>query len=111
MEENKETKQDPDQIQTNIKRMLTVEKKTSEEVVVVLMKDGMDKESAIKLVNYAIGANTDAGEEADDSSSGVKDMIVGGLFCAGGVIGTVADTGYIFWGAIVFGGIQFMKGS
>ncbi len=39
-----------------------------------------------------------------------KDMLFGGLWCVGGIVATVADIGYIFWGAIVFGGIQFFRG-
>jgi hypothetical protein len=39
-----------------------------------------------------------------------KDMLVGGLWLVGGTIATVADIGYVFWGAILFGGIQFFKG-
>jgi|OM-RGC.v1.036971132 hypothetical protein len=38
-------------------------------------------------------------------------MIIGALFCVGGILGTLSDSGYIFWGAIVFGGFQFLKGS
>jgi hypothetical protein len=39
-----------------------------------------------------------------------RDVIIGGLFLFGGLIGTFSDTGYIFIGAIVFGGIQFVRG-
>ena len=39
-----------------------------------------------------------------------RDMVYGALWCVGGVIATIADFGYIFIGAIVFGGIQFLKG-
>jgi hypothetical protein len=39
-----------------------------------------------------------------------KDMLYGGLWCVGGTIATLADIGFIFWGAIVFGGIQFFRG-
>lgn len=39
-----------------------------------------------------------------------KDMLYGALWCVGGIAATVADFGYVFWGAIVFGGIQFFKG-
>ncbi|GAB3936659.1 hypothetical protein [Mucilaginibacter myungsuensis] len=39
-----------------------------------------------------------------------KDMIYGALWCVGGTVLTIADVGFIFWGAIVFGGIQFFKG-
>jgi hypothetical protein len=37
-------------------------------------------------------------------------MIFGALWCIGGTVLTISNTGYIFWGAIVFGGIQFFKG-
>ena len=39
-----------------------------------------------------------------------KDMIFGALWVIGGIIATTADFGYIFWGAIVFGGFQFIRG-
>lgn len=39
-----------------------------------------------------------------------KDMLYGALWCVGGIIGTAANIGFIFWGAIVFGGIQFFMG-
>ncbi len=45
-----------------------------------------------------------------DRSGANKDMIWGAIWCVGGIIGTVANTGYIFWGAIVFGAIQFFRG-
>jgi hypothetical protein len=40
-----------------------------------------------------------------------KDMLYGALWCIGGIVATVADFGYIFWGAIIFGAIQFLKGA
>lgn len=39
-----------------------------------------------------------------------KDILVGSLWFFGGLIATVANFGYIFWGAILFGGIQMLKG-
>lgn len=39
-----------------------------------------------------------------------KDILYGGLWCVGGTVATLADVGFIFWGAIVFGGIQLIKG-
>ncbi len=39
-----------------------------------------------------------------------KDMMWGAVWCVGGLIGTFSNTGFIFWGAIVFGGIQFFRG-
>ncbi|MES2288077.1 MAG: hypothetical protein V4547_20490 [Bacteroidota bacterium] len=39
-----------------------------------------------------------------------RDMLFGALWCIGGIIATSAHIGFIFWGAIVFGGIQFFRG-
>lgn len=39
-----------------------------------------------------------------------KDMLYGALWCIGGTVATLAEIGFIFWGAIVFGGIQFFRG-
>jgi hypothetical protein len=39
-----------------------------------------------------------------------NDMIYGAIWCIGGTVLTLADIGYIFWGAILFGGIQFFRG-
>lgn len=39
-----------------------------------------------------------------------KDIIYGSLWCVGGLVLTIANIGFIFWGAIVFGGIQLIKG-
>jgi hypothetical protein len=47
-------------------------------------------------------------------NSAKRDMLVGGLWCAGGTLVTVlsygSKGGIIAWGAIVFGGIQFFRG-
>ncbi|UII25690.1 hypothetical protein LVD15_20640 [Fulvivirga maritima] len=40
-----------------------------------------------------------------------KDMLYGALWCVGGIALTVANIGFIFWGAIIFGGVQFIKGA
>lgn len=39
-----------------------------------------------------------------------KDMIFGFLWFTGGSYLTAQDTGFIFWGAIVYGALQFLKG-
>jgi len=38
-----------------------------------------------------------------------KGMLYGALWCIGGTVLTMAHIGFIFWGAIVFGAIQFFK--
>ncbi len=47
-------------------------------------------------------------EEENDTDQ--KDMLFGALWCIGGLAATMADIGYIFWGAIIFGAGQFIKG-
>lgn len=37
-------------------------------------------------------------------------MLYGGLWFTCGTILTIADTGFLFWDEIVFGGYQFLKG-
>jgi hypothetical protein len=61
-------------------------------------------------------------EEARTSDgSGMRNMVVGGLWCVGGIVVTAvtysaaasSPTGgryFVAWGAIVFGAIQFFKG-
>ena len=39
-----------------------------------------------------------------------KDIMYGAMWCIGGIIGKAADFGFIFWGAIIFGGVQFFRG-
>lgn len=78
------------------------------------MIEDLNQDKATKMVGYAsgVGAN-DQGDgvgAVEDKSSGINDMVIGGLFCIGGTIATIADIGYIFWGAIVFGRIQFIRG-
>jgi hypothetical protein len=39
-----------------------------------------------------------------------KDMLYGLLWFLGGLVLTIAEIGYLFWGAMLFGAIQFFKG-
>jgi hypothetical protein len=49
-------------------------------------------------------------EQLNRNRKAEKDMIHGAIWCIGGIAGTMADFGFIFWGAIVFGGVQFFNG-
>ena len=70
------------------------------------MEEGIDEESASIIVDsLETQINKIRKEQAN------KDMLYGALWCVGGIVMTVADVGYIFWGAIVFGGYQFLKGA
>jgi hypothetical protein len=66
----------------------------------------------------AVSAN--GGENCEVSRAAAKrDMMVGGLWCGGGILVTAltykAASGggsyVVAWGAIIFGGIQFLRGA
>ncbi len=71
-----------------------------------LMSKGMDEKGAdlmIETLQQQIRAAQNEGAK--------KDMLYGALWCVGGTVLTIADVGFIFWGAIVFGAIQFIRGA
>ena len=41
---------------------------------------------------------------------GLNDIIFGALWCGGGIALTMAEIGYIFYGAIIVGAIQLIRG-
>lgn len=85
--------------------LLVKEKKSATETQNALIEKGLDEESASIVVKNLQQQILDA------TISGAKsDMLWGAIWCIGGIVATVADFGYIFWGAILFGGIQFFKG-
>ncbi len=86
-------------------KLLKEHGKTNDEVKLMLTTKGLTYDEACKIVNSFNVNNKPAGQR-----SGSKDMIFGALWCIGGTVLTISNTGYIFWGAIVFGGIQFFKG-
>ena len=86
--------------------MLVNEKKTTKDVQLALVEKGLSDSAAFTIVNNLEVEIKNARKEA-----GKKDMLYGALWCIGGTVATVANIGFIFWGAIVFGGIQFVKGA
>lgn len=78
-----------------------------------LMQQGLDAETAGIVVNNLSSARSSAVRGA-----GMKNMLFGALWCVGGTIVTVATysaasdggTYVVFWGAIIFGAIQFLRG-
>ncbi len=106
--ENKEleNQQADDQIYDYAANLLVKENKSPSEVKKALIEEGIDEESASMIVDsLETQINKIRKEQAN------KDMLFGALWCVGGIVMTVADVGYIFWGAIVFGGYQFLKGA
>lgn len=47
----------------------------------------------------------------NNKEQGKKDMLYGAIWCMGGILATAADIGYIFYGAIIYGAIQFVRGA
>jgi len=85
--------------------LMVNEKKSADETKNLLVSEGLDAESASIVVNNLQEQIREAKRERAN-----KDMLYGALWCIGGTIATIANLGFIFWGAIVFGGIQFFKG-
>jgi alcohol dehydrogenase class IV len=85
--------------------MLVHENKSPLEVQNALIAQGLPEETAATVVENLENQIHDAHKEAAR-----KDMLYGALWCVGGTVLTLANVGFIFWGAILFGGIQFLKG-
>jgi len=67
---------------------------------------GVDSASATTVVDEMI-----AHIQAQRKEKAQKDMLYGGLWAVGGTVATLSNIGYIFWGAILFGAIQFIRGA
>lgn len=80
--------------------------RTKTEVKLLLTQQGLDESSAAIVVN-----NLAVQISSAEKKRAQKDMLYGALWCVGGIIATMANIGFIFWGAIVFGAIQFIKGA
>lgn len=94
-----------DQIYEYAGTLLVKEKKSRSEVIDALIGQGIDEETSTIIVENIEDEINRLKKEAAK-----KDMLYGTLWCVGGIILTVSDIGFIFWGAIVFGAIQFFKG-
>jgi hypothetical protein len=106
MENIKHSEQDIiDQIYEYVATLIVKEHKKESEIFHLLVEQGLDAETAQTVIcNVKVQLKKITNERAH------KNMIFGALWCVGGIIATVADFGYIFWGAILFGLIQFFKG-
>ncbi|MFL5730731.1 MAG: hypothetical protein ACJ75J_14685 [Cytophagaceae bacterium] len=104
---NKDTQQQAaaDQIYDYAAHQLIHENKSPDQVKATLIEKGMDVKTASAMVDNISAQIKDAKNEGAN-----KDMLYGALWCVGGIVLTLADIGFIFWGAIIFGGYQFIKG-
>lgn len=85
--------------------LLVNQNKSSDEVKNALIEKGLSQDAA-----YTIVSNLEDEIRKAKKERASKDILFGALWCIGGIIATVANIGFIFWGAILFGGIQLVKG-
>lgn len=85
--------------------LIVNQNKNSFEVTAALVEKGLDNQTAITIVDGIEEEIRTARKKAAQ-----KDILYGALWCGGGTIATLANVGFIFWGAILFGGIQLVKG-
>jgi hypothetical protein len=93
------------QLYNHAANLLVNQNKTADEVKAALVEKGLSEDAA-----YTIVSNLEDEIYKAKKDRATKDMIYGALWCVGGTIATIANVGFIFWGAILFGGIQFIKG-
>ena len=86
-------------------RLLFEENLTAEETIPRLVALGAEPEFATHVTGELIRQF-----RVQRKAQGQKDVLYGLLWVLGGAVLTAADIGYIFWGAIVFGGFQFFMG-
>lgn len=90
--------------------LLLNQRKSGYETKNALIEQGLTSEQAASVVEKIEMQIQDAEYEAVQAKA-KKDMLYGALWCIGGTVLTLSNIGFIFWGAILFGGIQFGKGA
>ncbi len=85
--------------------LLVKDEQTPSQVKKMLVAQGIDEHTAGVIVT-----NVENQISKAKKARANKDMLFGGLWMVGGTVLTIADIGAIFWGAIVFGLIQFIRG-
>jgi len=111
--ENNQEKDVVQQVYNYAINLIVNEKKTYNETIAILMSTGLDGETANFVVSNIQNRIKEEREEIAN-----KNMLYGALWCIGGLLVTgvsyaVAIEGgsyFITWGAVVFGGWQFLKG-
>ena len=85
--------------------LLYRDKRSYPDTMDLLKSEGLDEESASTVID-----NLETQMKSVKNARAKKDMLYGALWCIGGTVLTLAHIGFIFWGAIIFGAIQFFKG-
>lgn len=86
-------------------KLLVVEKQTPKQAVRQLCKEGLDEESAKLLV-----AQVQRESSKTEARGGARDIVVGAMWCLGGTIATIYNDYFIFYGAVLFGAFQLIRG-
>lgn len=95
-----------DELYGEVFRLVSSGEYTDYQVILELERRfGLDETSARYLVEQTQGFLS-----RENRKKAGKSMLFGALWLTGGLIATSADFGLIFWGAILFGGIQFLTG-
>lgn len=81
---------------------------TVEETIQSFVKRGYSEADATMIVAYASQVKQTV--QKKNSGSGVTHIVIGSIALLVGIGLTVADIGYIFYGAIVFGIIKIVQG-
>ena len=88
---------------------IAIEAATDEAIKRKIIENKTDLETKYPI--NSIQSNFDESSGYDIKKEKAKnDMLYGALWCIGGIVLTLAHIGFIFWGAILFGGIQFFRG-
>ena len=111
----------PERLQGYVNELLSAHK-SKPEIEDVLMQYGIDRETASSMVNAALDDqwHQEGGGGPVLGQVGPRHMMMGMLICAAGIAATAASAysviefdapvGYVFYGAIVAGAIDFTYG-
>jgi len=102
---NQESQEAVNQLYNYAATLLVHQNKSAYETKALLIEKGLSIENA----GYIVDTIEEQIQEAKNEKA-KKDMLYGALWCVGGTALTLANVGFIFWGAILFGGIQFFRG-
>jgi hypothetical protein len=102
---NPESQEAVNQLYNYAATLLVQQNKSAYETKAALIEKGLSIENA----EFIVDTLEDQIQEAKNERAR-KDMLYGALWCIGGTALKLANVGFIFWGAILFGGIQFFKG-
>ena len=96
---------DSDYLHTQSHLLLFFEGKRPEEVVRTLVEEGADPDLAREAVVYQVQQFNE-----QRKTQGREEALMGALWFAGGAVLTYLDVGFIFWGAMVYGGWGVISG-